>query len=118
MPGRREEAAESSRTTLAPAVGAGYLGCQAYALYDLGLPARHPGRTHGAVYRHRQSAELGARCGSPAMEAGNPASRTAAQPAGTASRTPWNAASAPRRRPPGSAGAPPDSAPGGSSPPP
>ncbi|MFE3765888.1 BTAD domain-containing putative transcriptional regulator [Streptomyces sp. NPDC059104] len=79
---RHDEAAEISRTTLASAVDAGDRGGQAYALYNLGLTARHQGRTDEAVDRHRQSAELGARCGSPAMEAMNLVSETAAQLAG------------------------------------
>ncbi|OKK20481.1 hypothetical protein AMK16_08335 [Streptomyces sp. CB00455] len=79
---RRDEAAEISRTTLASAVDAGDRGGEAYALYNLGLTARHLGRTDEAVARHRQSAELGARYGSPAMEAMNLVSETAAQLAG------------------------------------
>ncbi|MFJ8166641.1 AfsR/SARP family transcriptional regulator [Streptomyces sp. NPDC096136] len=79
---RRDEAAEISRTTLASAVDAGDRGAEAYALYNLGLTARHLGRTDEAVARHRQSAELGARYGSPAMEAMNLVSETAAQLAG------------------------------------
>ncbi|MFE2551977.1 BTAD domain-containing putative transcriptional regulator [Streptomyces sp. NPDC059355] len=79
---RHEEAAEISRTTLESAVDAGDQGGEAYALYNLGLTARHLGRTDEAVDRHRQSAELGARHGSPAMEAMNLVSETAAQLAG------------------------------------
>ncbi|MER6781091.1 MULTISPECIES: BTAD domain-containing putative transcriptional regulator [unclassified Streptomyces] len=79
---RRDEAAEISRTTLASAVEAGDQGGEAYALYNLGLTARHLGRTDEAVDRHRQSAALGARHGSPAMEAMNLVSETAAQLAG------------------------------------
>ncbi|MFD7841072.1 BTAD domain-containing putative transcriptional regulator [Streptomyces sp. NPDC059761] len=79
---RRDEATEISRTTLASAVDAGDQGGEAYALYNLGLTARHLGRIDEAVARHRQSAELGARHGSPAMEAMNLVSETAAQLAG------------------------------------
>ncbi|MFF3650928.1 BTAD domain-containing putative transcriptional regulator [Streptomyces sp. NPDC002181] len=79
---RREEAAETSRTTLASAVDARDHGAEAYALYNLGLTARHLGRIDEAVDRHRQSAELGVRIGSPAMEAMNLVSETAAQLAG------------------------------------
>ncbi|MGW7102512.1 AfsR/SARP family transcriptional regulator [Streptomyces sp. NPDC054838] len=80
--GRRDEAAELSRTTLASAVDAGDRGGEAYALYNQGLTARHLGRPDEAVARHRQSAELGASYGSPAMEAMNLVSETAAQLAG------------------------------------
>ncbi|GLV87684.1 regulatory protein AfsR [Streptomyces lavendulae subsp. lavendulae] len=79
---RPDEAAEVSRTTLASAVDAGDRGGQAYALYNLGVTARHQGRTDEAVDRHRQGAELGARSGSPTMEAMNLVSETAAQLAG------------------------------------
>ncbi|WP_331733024.1 BTAD domain-containing putative transcriptional regulator [Streptomyces sp. NBC_01276] len=79
---RPDEAAEISRTTLASAVDAGDRGGQAYALYNLGRTARHQGRTDEAVDRHRQGAELGARSGSPTMEAMNLVSETAAQLAG------------------------------------
>ncbi|MFI1457505.1 AfsR/SARP family transcriptional regulator [Streptomyces roseus] len=79
---RRDEAAETSRTTLASAVDARDHGAEAYALYNLGLTARHLGRIDEAVDRHRQSAELGVRNGSPAMEAMNLVSETAAQLAG------------------------------------
>ncbi|WP_327380621.1 AfsR/SARP family transcriptional regulator [Streptomyces sp. NBC_01207] len=79
---RRDEAAEISRTTLASAVDAGDRGGEAYALYNLGLTARHLGRPDEAVARHQQSAELGARYGSPVMEAMNLISETAAQLAG------------------------------------
>ncbi|WP_159046073.1 AfsR/SARP family transcriptional regulator [Streptomyces sp. WM6372] len=79
---RRDEASEISRATLDSAVEAGDQGGEAYALYNLGLTARHLGRTDEAVGRHRQSAELGARQGSPAMEAMNLVSETAAQLAG------------------------------------
>ncbi|MEW1639608.1 BTAD domain-containing putative transcriptional regulator [Streptomyces sp. NPDC093801] len=58
---RRDEASEVSRTTLASAVDAGDRGGEAYALYNLGLTARHLGRTDEAVARHRQSAALGVR---------------------------------------------------------
>lgn len=47
------------------AVAAGGQGGEAYALYNLGLTARHLGRTDEAVAHHRQSAEPGARHGSP-----------------------------------------------------
>ncbi|MEV7446864.1 BTAD domain-containing putative transcriptional regulator [Streptomyces sp. NPDC091204] len=79
---RRDEAAEISRTTLASAIDAGDHHGEAYALYNLGLTARHLGRTDEAVARHRQSAALSARHGRPTVEAMNLVSETTAQLAG------------------------------------
>ncbi|WP_404955076.1 AfsR/SARP family transcriptional regulator [Streptomyces sp. 147326] len=79
---RRDEAAEISRTTLVSAVDAGDHRGEAYALYNLGLTARHLGRTDEAVARHRQSAALSARHGCPTVEAMNLVSETTAQLAG------------------------------------
>ncbi|MEU9081786.1 BTAD domain-containing putative transcriptional regulator [Streptomyces sp. NPDC048357] len=79
---RRDEAAEISRTTLVSAVDAGDHHGEAYALYNLGLTARHLGRTDEAVARHRQSAALSARHGCPTVEAMNLVSETTAQLAG------------------------------------
>ncbi|MFI9722222.1 BTAD domain-containing putative transcriptional regulator [Streptomyces sp. NPDC052396] len=84
--GRLDEAAETCRATLAPARESGNRYGEAYALYNLGVVARHRGDTDEAIARHRESTELGVRMGYPAFEVLNSVSETAAQLAGNRTR--------------------------------